>query len=79
MALAHDDVTSVAVPCISTGVFGYPSSHAARVAIRAVCVSLRGVVRPSGPLTVVFVVYDDANMRAHKQAATAAEPYLFAK
>jgi len=58
--------TSIAIPAISTGVFGYPIDEAAPIALRAVsealdrCVSLRHVT---------FVLYDGATLHAYRSAA----------
>lgn len=58
------ELTSVAFPAISTGVFGYPFQAAARVAIRAV----RDV---AGDLDFVrrvrFVLFSDQNMATYEQ------------
>ena len=37
LALAND-IQSIAFPCISTGVYGYPASAAAKVALDVLCV-----------------------------------------
>jgi len=61
--------TSIAIPALSTGVFGYPVDEAAPIALRAVsdalerCVSVRHVT---------FVLYDAVTMHAYQSAATAA-------
>jgi O-acetyl-ADP-ribose deacetylase (regulator of RNase III) len=58
-------IASVAFPAISTGVFGYPISEAARVAIRTVadvCATLRSVRR------VRFCLFDEAALAAHEGA-----------
>ena len=58
--------TSIAIPAISTGIFGYPVDEAAPIALRAVsdalerCVSLHHVT---------FVLYDAATLSAYRSAA----------
>lgn len=49
-----NDCETIAFPCISTGVYGYPNAAAARVAIQAVKDSL--IANPS-ILRVVFCVF----------------------
>jgi len=47
LALAHEHgLRTVALPCISTGIFGYPMAAAAGVAVRAVVVALALLVSP---------------------------------
>lgn len=63
---AEHKLASVAFPSISTGVYGYPVSEAARVAIGAVIDFLRqgaGSVRE-----VVFVLFDAQTMDAYSLA-----------
>ncbi len=59
---------SVAFPAISTGAYGYPLDEAARVALGAVCESLR--TSPSVKL-VRFVLFDEAAFRAFEDALSA--------
>ena len=35
LAKQHGDITSIAFPCISTGVYGFPAQRAARIAVEA--------------------------------------------
>jgi Ca-activated chloride channel homolog len=57
---------SIAIPAISTGVFGYPVDEAAPVALRAVEEALaRCVVLAE----VTFVLWDDATLAAYRAAA----------
>lgn len=63
---AEQKLTSVAFPSISTGVYGYPVSEAARVAIRTVASFLRGPVTPLKE--VVFVLFDPVTYQAYSSA-----------
>jgi len=56
---------SIAFPCLSTGLFGYPSAEAARVALAAV----RGwlAARPEARLVVVLDVFADGDARAYER------------
>ena len=64
MQLAVDnDCKSVAFPCISTGVYGYPPEEAAKVAVAAV----KSFLSKSDDLEkVLFVCFDDENYKAIK-------------
>lgn len=58
--------TSIALPAISTGIFGFPKRRAGRVIIQAVHDHLTD--HPDSPLIVVrLVVYDDATSNDFKQ------------
>jgi O-acetyl-ADP-ribose deacetylase (regulator of RNase III) len=50
--------TSVAFPCISTGVYGYPKAEACAIAVRTVSDWLRSAELPG---TVVFCCFDREN------------------
>lgn len=56
-------ISSVAIPAISTGIFGVPKEHGAAIA-RTVC------ERESGPIAVTLVAYDEESL-ATLQAAIA--------
>jgi O-acetyl-ADP-ribose deacetylase (regulator of RNase III) len=61
----ENDVTSVAVPAISTGAFGFPMGPAARIAVETVlsrAPSLESVER------VRFVLFDEEAFDAHREA-----------
>jgi len=58
--------TSIAVPAISTGVFGYPVDEAAPIALRATTDALARCVSIEH---VTFVLYDDATLQAYRSAA----------
>jgi len=58
--------TSVAIPAISTGVYGYPVDEAAPVALRAVGEALE---RSTSVSHVTFVLYDDVALHAYRAAA----------
>ncbi len=55
---------SIAFPCISTGVFGYPSHEAALIAIREV---KQFVSTPTSLEWIVFCCYTDRDMRVYQE------------
>jgi len=59
-------IRAVAFPSISTGIFGYPVSEAAPVALEAVCAALEAHELPK---LVKFVLFDDVTFRAYAEAA----------
>ena len=63
---AENDVTSVAFPSISTGVYGYPTDKAAHVALQ----TIRDLAE-SGidvPPNIQFVLFDDATYKCYVDA-----------
>jgi len=58
--------TSIAIPAISTGIFGYPVDEAAPIALRAVTDALARCVSVGH---VTFVLYDDATLHAYRAAS----------
>ena len=55
--LAHSSgLKSLAFCCISTGVFGFPPSHAARIAVAAARAFLAGLPKDSD-FTIIFTVF----------------------
>lgn len=66
LELARDhDVASVAFPCISTGIYGYPRAAAAKVAVAAVVEFLR---ENALPRQVVFCTFSDADTETLREA-----------
>jgi O-acetyl-ADP-ribose deacetylase (regulator of RNase III) len=63
---AEQKLTSLSFPSISTGVYGYPVSEAARVAINTVVSFLTGQV--TSVKDVVFVLFDPATYQAYSSA-----------
>jgi O-acetyl-ADP-ribose deacetylase (regulator of RNase III) len=63
---AENGVASVAFPCISTGVFGYPKPEAAAIAVETV----RGFVAgDAGPVErVILCCFDEAAAELHREA-----------
>ena len=53
----ENNLSSLSFPSISTGAYGYPSAHAAKVALAAVIDSLKG---ETSIREVVFVLFDDS-------------------
>ncbi len=58
---AMHSLASIAFPCISTGVYGYPLEPATEVAIRAV----RDAVSGTGVREVVFCCFSDTALAVH--------------
>lgn len=66
MQCAHDNkLTSIAIPCISTGYFGFPMLPAARIAISTVCTFLR-THDTTTIEKVTFVVFNDTEYRIYQ-------------
>jgi O-acetyl-ADP-ribose deacetylase (regulator of RNase III) len=63
---AEQKLSSVSFPSISTGVYGYPVTEAAGVAIRTVVSFLTGQV--TSVKKVVFVLFDPATYQAYHSA-----------
>lgn len=60
LRLAHDaDVKSIAFPCISTGVYGYPKAEACDIAVSVVHVWMQTHERPE---RVIFCCFDRADL-----------------
>lgn len=59
------ELTSVAFPCISTGVYGYPHEPAAEIAVRTIRAWLAEHARPR---TVLLCAFNDASRRALQAA-----------
>lgn len=55
---------SIACPCISTGVYGYPAESAAKIAIQAVRAALQDV---SGGFEVVFCCFSATDRKRYEQ------------
>ena len=64
LAKKHD-VTSIAFPNISTGVYGFPKKLAASIAVETTKMFLEE--NPSELITVTFVCFDDENYRIYKE------------
>jgi O-acetyl-ADP-ribose deacetylase (regulator of RNase III) len=56
---------SIAFPAISTGVYGFPSDRAARIAVRTVANHLAG---PTSIKSVIFACFGDASRAQHEAA-----------
>lgn len=67
LRLAHDlKCASISFPSISTGAFGYPVHHAAKVALRAIAENLQQ--QPHSVTLVRFVLFDSHSHQAYKQS-----------
>ena len=65
--LAHSSgLKSLAFCCISTGVFGFPPSHAARIAVAAVRAFLAGLPKDSD-FTIIFTVFTQEDYDRYAQ------------
>lgn len=62
LARAHD-VRSIALPAISTGIYGFPSERAAAIAIQTV----REHIKDSGIETVHFVCFGEETLRIYER------------
>ncbi len=63
-------LATIAVPAISTGIFGYPPDTAAVIAVTAVVETLP---RTPGLTQVIFCCFDDASAERHHRALAALE------
>jgi O-acetyl-ADP-ribose deacetylase len=59
----ENEVRTIAFPNISTGVYGYPKTEAAKIAIKTVNEFL---AESSGIDEVIFCVFDDENLKLYK-------------
>lgn len=65
LRLAHKEAaTTIAFPCISTGVYGYQPDRAAAIAIRSVTEELP---HAPGISQVAFVCFDDASVSIYRE------------
>jgi len=58
-------IASIAFPAISTGVYGYPSTDAAAIAVREVIAHLK---RPTTLERVLFVVFDRGSLSVYERS-----------
>lgn len=58
-------LTSIALPAISTGIFGFPKERGARVILSAICTYFE---KPSGLELVRVVLYDERTVDAFQKA-----------
>lgn len=61
---AKHDLRSIAFPCISTGIFGYPADAAARVAVETVRAALAASANPPDVIFCCFSASDLAQYQA---------------
>ena len=67
------DLTSVAFPAISTGVYRFPADRAARIAVTTTIEALAG---GAGPDRVIFCCFSDSSARLHAEALARAAPLV---
>jgi len=60
----ENGITSIAFPCISTGIYHFPKEQAAQIAVETVKDCLTTIPEIS---KVVFVCFDDANFSLYQQ------------
>lgn len=65
IAESHD-IRSIAFPCISTGVFGYPSLEAAKIAVRVI----KDFKKYSSVQQVIFCCYSQSDFEIYKMFLT---------
>lgn len=64
----ENNCTSVAFPCISTGIYGYPPEEAAKVAVQ----TIKGVLNHQHSLgKIMLVCFDEVNFNALTEALPA--------
>ncbi|MHA6248861.1 O-acetyl-ADP-ribose deacetylase [Pontibacter sp. CAU 1760] len=63
---SEKNLTSIAFPNISTGVYGYPKAKAAQVAVQAVQDYLQQ--HETSLQQIIFVCFDDENLKLYQQA-----------
>jgi O-acetyl-ADP-ribose deacetylase (regulator of RNase III) len=72
LRLARDNgLRSIAFPCISTGIYGYPQDEACKVAIQAVRADLE---QHGGLDKVVFCVFGQADLDRYEKAFSERDP-----
>lgn len=64
LAAAHD-LTSIAFPAISTGIYGFPAARAAKIAVTT-CAETATVF--PGITEIIFCCFDPVSMDLHQQA-----------
>lgn len=57
-------LNSIAFSCISTGVYGYPKSEAAKIAVGTV---KEWLIKTDYPLDIIFCVFDDDNKQIYQK------------
>lgn len=61
---ARHELSSIAFPAISTGIYGYPKAEAAQIAVSAVRKHIADTARP---LQVIFCCFDDDTAGHYRQ------------
>lgn len=68
---AEHELTSIAFPAISTGIYGFPLERAARIAVATVA---EFVARSAQPQNVILCCFGDDSVQRHRTALTALTP-----
>lgn len=77
LTLAREhEVTTLAFPAISTGVYGFPKPRAARIALGHV---LGWLLRETLPQRVLFCCFSDADAQVYRQTLAQRDQWLAAK
>jgi len=61
---AEKGIKSIAFPCISTGVFGFPAEKAAKIAVLTVKKALKGLQTPPN---VIFCCFSDSALQIYQK------------
>ncbi len=68
---------AVAIPAVSTGVYGFPKPRAAKIALGHVLGHFQQRPAPAFPKRVVFVCFSDADAEVYRQAIDTRDAWMF--
>ena len=69
VARAHGDIQTIAFPCISTGIFGYPKDEAADIAVATIAAELAAQPLPAKVILCAYGREDADILREALEAA----------